>query len=105
MVSPEGREILLGSTPVVVGRDPGCDVRLGSIRVSRYHCCLTGAGGEVVVRDLGSTNGLRINGQRVTTGRLRPGDTLAIAQEEFRVEADAEARLRLRPSSKPESEA
>jgi hypothetical protein len=35
--------------------------------------------GEVLVRDLGSTNGTRINGRRVAAGRLRPGDELAIA--------------------------
>jgi pSer/pThr/pTyr-binding forkhead associated (FHA) protein len=90
--------------PVVIGRDPGCDVRLDSLRVSRYHCCVTGAGGEVVVRDLGSTNGLRINGRRVTSGRLKPGDTLAIAKVEFRVETDADAGVRLRQSPDQESD-
>jgi pSer/pThr/pTyr-binding forkhead associated (FHA) protein len=101
--SADAREIVVGSMPVVIGRDPGCDVRLDSPRVSRYHCCVAGAGGEVVVRDLGSTNGLRINGQRVQWGRLKPGDTLAVAQVEFRVESDAEAGVRLRQSSDQES--
>jgi pSer/pThr/pTyr-binding forkhead associated (FHA) protein len=100
----EAREIVVGSMPVVIGRDPGCDVRLDSPRVSRYHCCVTGAGGEVVVRDLGSTNGLRINGRRVSAGRLRPGDTLAVAQVEFRVEPDVGAGVRLRQSSDQESD-
>jgi pSer/pThr/pTyr-binding forkhead associated (FHA) protein len=96
-----GREIMVGSAPVVIGRHPTCDVRLDSLRVSRYHCCLSGVAGEVMVRDLGSTNGLRINGQRVTSGRLRAGDTLAIGHEEFRVEADGDAGagVRLRQSS------
>ena len=42
--------------------------------------------GEVTVRDLGSTNGIRINGQRVERGRLRPGDELSIAHIRFRLE-------------------
>jgi hypothetical protein len=42
--------------------------------------------GEVVVRDLGSTNGIRINGQRVEMGRLRPGDELSIAHIRFRLD-------------------
>jgi pSer/pThr/pTyr-binding forkhead associated (FHA) protein len=107
MVSPVGgREIVVGPTPVVIGRHPGCDVRLDSLRVSRYHCCLTGDAGGVMVRDLGSTNGVRINGQRVTSGRLKPGDTLAIGHEEFRVEPDGDAGsgVRLRQSSNQESE-
>jgi len=41
---------------------------------------------EVVVRDLGSTNGIRINGERVERGRLRPGDELSIAHIRYRLE-------------------
>ncbi len=78
-------EIVLGPTPIVIGRHPRCEVRLGSLRVSRHHCCLTDLGGEVEVRDLGSTNGVRINGRLVISGRLRPGDRLTIAHLEFRV--------------------
>ena len=39
-----------------------------------------------VVRDLGSTNGIRINGQRVESGRVRPGDELSIAHIRYRLE-------------------
>jgi hypothetical protein len=42
--------------------------------------------GEVTVRDLGSTNGIRINGQRVERGRLRAGDELSIAHIRYRLE-------------------
>jgi len=42
--------------------------------------------GEVIVRDLGSTNGIRINGQRVELGRLRPGDELSIAHIRYRLD-------------------
>jgi hypothetical protein len=42
--------------------------------------------GEVVVRDLGSTNGVRINSQRVESGRLRPGDELSIAHIRYRLD-------------------
>lgn len=81
-----GPDIPLGPSPLVVGRDPRCDARLGSPRVSRRHCCLARADGGVFVRDLGSTNGIRINGLRVDRGRLRPGDELAIGDFRFRVE-------------------
>ena len=82
----EGPDITLDRTIVVVGRHPACDMRLDSLRVSRHHCCMTQEGGEVVVRDLGSTNGIRINGQRVEIGRLRPGDELSIAHIRYRLE-------------------
>ena len=82
----EGPDITLDRGMVVVGRHPNCDTRLDSLRVSRHHCCMTQESGEVVVRDLGSTNGIRINGQRVEIGRLRAGDELSIAHIRYRLE-------------------
>src|SRR4051812_47088301 len=82
----EGPDIYLDRAMMVVGRHPQCDARLDSIRVSRRHCCMTEDSGDVVVRDLGSTNGIRINGQRVESGRLRPGDELSIAHIRYRLE-------------------
>lgn len=75
----EGPDILIADAMIVVGRSSTCDARLESICVSRRHCCLTPVRGELDVRDLGSTNGTRINGHRVVIGRLGPGDELAIA--------------------------
>jgi len=82
----EGPDIILDRAMVVVGRHPSCDTRLDSLRVSRHHCCMTHENGDVMVRDLGSTNGIRINGQRVEIGRVRPGDELSIAHIRYRLE-------------------
>jgi pSer/pThr/pTyr-binding forkhead associated (FHA) protein len=83
----DGPDITLDRAMVMVGRHPQCDARLDSLWVSRRHCILTADGGEVVVRDLGSTNGTRINGQRVERGRLRPGDEISIGHTRYRLEA------------------
>lgn len=80
------QDIVLDRAMVVVGRHPACDARLDSLRVSRHHCCMMQESGEVVVRDLGSTNGIRINGQRVEMGRLKPGDELSIAHIRYRLD-------------------
>ncbi|WP_435006959.1 FHA domain-containing protein [Tundrisphaera lichenicola] len=82
----EGSDIPLDRAMVVVGRHPLCDVRLDSLRISRHHCCMTQEKDELVVRDLGSTNGIRINGERVERGRLRTGDELSIAHIRYRLE-------------------
>jgi hypothetical protein len=82
----EGPDIPVDRKMVVIGRHPHCDARLDSIRVSRRHCCMVQDNTEVIVRDLGSTNGIRINGQRVEEGRLRPGDELSIAHIRFRLD-------------------
>lgn len=90
MALDEGPDIPVDRAVVVVGRHPQCDARIDSIRVSRRHCCMTADHGEVVVRDLGSTNGIRINGQRVEMGRLRPGDELSIAHIRYRLDSTGE---------------
>jgi pSer/pThr/pTyr-binding forkhead associated (FHA) protein len=82
----EGPDILIDSAVIVVGRLPVCDTRLDSIRISRRHCCLTPVVGGLAVKDLGSTNGIRINRHRVETGRLRPGDVLSIAHLRYRLD-------------------
>src|SRR5262249_37691479 len=95
----EGPDIVLDRAMVVVGRHPQCDARLDSLRISRHHCCMTQDQNEVVVRDLGSTNGIRINGQRVEVGRLRPGDELSIAHIRYRL--DTGQRVREKPWAAP----
>jgi predicted component of type VI protein secretion system len=82
----DGPDIPIDREMLIVGRHPQCDARLDSIRVSRRHCCMSQDSGEVIVRDLGSTNGIRINGQRVEKGRLRIGDELSIAHIRFRLD-------------------
>jgi pSer/pThr/pTyr-binding forkhead associated (FHA) protein len=87
-----GPDILIDQDMVVVGRHPSCDARRDSLRLSRRHCCLTQEDGEIVVRDLGSTNGIQINGERVTVGRLRVGDELTIAHFRYRVDEGPDRR-------------
>jgi pSer/pThr/pTyr-binding forkhead associated (FHA) protein len=79
-------DISIDRAVVMVGRHRWCDVRIASPRVSRRHCCLALVHDTVLVRDLGSTNGTRINGQRVEEGVLRPGDELSIAHCRYHLE-------------------
>ena len=82
----------------LVGRKRGlCDLVIDRGSISKLHCLLVKTDGLLFVRDLGSTNGTTVNGQRVTRGALLPGDELAFASIRFRVhlgpaesEADAE---------------
>lgn len=78
-------DVPLQAALVVIGRHPSCDVCLDSVRISRVHCCIYRDGHQVFVRDLNSTNGVRINGIQVTDlGQLREGDVLSIANLRYR---------------------
>ena len=80
-------DIALDEALTLVGRHPGCDVQVPSPLVSMRHCCLTvdGEGDGLLVRDLASKNGTRINGDPVESGRLRPGDILSIGHHSYRL--------------------
>jgi len=85
-VSLDGNaDFRLDDALILVGRCRACEVCIEWSRVSRRHCCLACGHGEVLVLDLGSTNGTRINGRRVEKGVLRPGDVLSIAHLRFRL--------------------
>lgn len=70
---------------VVVGRKEECDLHLEHKSVSKMHCVIVKTDGLLLLRDLGSTNGTRVNGQRVRRAALLPNDQLAIANYKFRV--------------------
>src|SRR6266446_3895693 len=69
----------------LVGRKEECDVRLDHKSVSKMHCIIVKTDGLLLLRDLGSTNGTRVNGQRVRRAALLPNDQLSIAGYKFRV--------------------
>jgi pSer/pThr/pTyr-binding forkhead associated (FHA) protein len=70
---------------VLVGRREECDLRLDHKSVSKLHCVIVKTDGLLLLRDLGSTNGTRVNGQRVRRAALLPNDQLSIASCKFRV--------------------
>ena len=82
-----GDPIPLLKKKLLVGRREKCDIVLRFANVSAHHCELWFDSGYLFVRDLGSSNGVKINnGVRVTEGRLDPGDILTIAKHTYRVE-------------------
>lgn len=83
-----GCDIPLDKPIVFVGRHQECDVKISSRKISRRHCCIAQVNDHLVVRDLFSTNGVRINGVRVEEGSLNVGDEFWIGHFRFQV-ADA----------------
>jgi predicted component of type VI protein secretion system len=84
-----GPSILLDKPILLLGRDPECDIQLDSPKISRRHCCIAQVGESLVVRDLASTNGVRINGVRVVEGHLKEGDELTVGNHRFQLRWDA----------------
>jgi len=70
----------------VIGRHPACELVMSDPTVSRRHAQLRFRDGAWIVQDLDSTNGTRLNGQRIGRSRLRPGDRLALGDLRLQVD-------------------
>src|SRR5213083_1546504 len=75
----------VGKDLTLVGRKEECDLRLDHKSVSKMHCVIVKTDGLLLLRDLGSTNGTRVNGQRIRRAALLPNDQVSIANFKFRV--------------------
>lgn len=85
----EGPDLPLDRPVLLVGRHAECDLQLQSSKVSRRHCIIAYVNNQMMIRDLGSTNGVRINGDRVAEGRLHDGDEVAIGNFRYEVRASS----------------
>ena len=74
---------------MTVGRDPGCDISDSDPRLSRRHAEFVATANGLVVRDLESRNGVRVNGRTVQEATLSPGDLVEIAHLAVRFFDDA----------------
>jgi hypothetical protein len=78
LVSNDGRTYPLSVGSTVIGRGDQANLRLPDVGISRRHARLDFDGGQVVLTDLGSTNGTSVNGQRVSAVALNPGDMIQL---------------------------
>jgi Protein of unknown function (DUF3662)/Inner membrane component of T3SS, cytoplasmic domain len=84
----EGRRSVLSGDMLLIGRSRECEVVLADPNVSRKHAELRREGGRWVIADLGSTNGIKVNGRRVDRAPLEPGDRITLGLTELTFELD-----------------
>lgn len=76
----KGRSFGEMPTPVTIGREEGNTIRLNDDRVSRFHAKIQEDRGHLVLTDLDSTNGTRVNGETIQLRLLRPGDRVSLGR-------------------------
>jgi hypothetical protein len=86
-----GDPIPLLKPKVLIGRRSNCDVVLEFSNISSQHCVLELVNGYWQIKDLGSANGTKVNGQRVDSKFLLPGEELGIAKCRFNIEYEPQA--------------
>jgi pSer/pThr/pTyr-binding forkhead associated (FHA) protein len=89
-----GDPIPLRKKEMTIGRRPSSDIRLDFENVSGRHCVLSFINGTWHVRDLASTNGTKINGQKLQRVQaIMPDDELAVASHLFHIDYEPAAPL------------
>jgi len=83
-----GKRSVLSGSRILIGRSRDCDITLEDPNASRCHAEIRNEDGHWVVTDLGSTNGVKVNGRRVEEAVLQPGDELALGLARLRFELE-----------------
>ncbi len=81
-----GDIIPLTETKLLIGRRSHCDICLKFDNVSSHHCEMEFKNGYWNIRDLGSSNGTKVNGMRIDTKVLMPGDEVMISKHAFNID-------------------
>ena len=76
-----GESVAVDKETMIVGRSRTCDIVIPSAKVSRQHASLTRTATELYIEDLGSANGVWLNGEKVTRVKVNPGDMFTISDE------------------------
>ncbi len=93
-----GQTIPVSVPQFMIGRASDCQLKPRSELISRYHCAILSEDAYVAVRDLGSKNGVYVNGERVVGEReLKNGDRLMIGPLEFEVETSVALKGEMKP--------
>ena len=82
-----------------IGRAPGCELHIDSSSVSRHHALVLVGPREVVIEDLNSTNGVLVNGRKVSRQLLNDGDLVTIGEVQFRLNLNVAPRLLEAPAA------
>jgi len=79
----DGKQHRIDKGSVVIGRSKDCDIRLADPNVSRRHAELRHEGSAYWILDLGSTNGLTVNGRRQQRAQLNNEDRITVGSTEL----------------------
>jgi hypothetical protein len=82
------QRIHLTKESTLVGRNPACDIALDHGSISRQHCLMQISDRGLHIKDLGTTNGTKINGVNITESYINPGDQLTMGHLVFILEKD-----------------
>ncbi|MFM8633384.1 MAG: FHA domain-containing protein [Planctomycetia bacterium] len=83
------------ATPVTIGREEGNTIQLNDERISRYHLKIQADNDKIVLTDLESTNGTKVNGEDIQVRIVRDGDMIALGRSVILVGSHSDIERRI----------
>ena len=95
----EGKQIMIGSAPLTIGRSAQNNLQLGAGNISREHAQIRWSHGVYRIRDRNSKHGTYLNGQRIEEAYLQDGDVITIGDNAFRFVVKPDPRMQPQPNA------
>lgn len=87
----------LSKFPLKIGRDKSCEIQLDDRRISSFHAEIDFKGSDFIIRDLESTNGTFVDGKRISSHLLLPGNVIEIGNNRFVFETNRPTHVPRQP--------
>jgi pSer/pThr/pTyr-binding forkhead associated (FHA) protein len=88
------KEFKTDQKEIIIGRDPGCDIQIENIAVSREHARIVKGPNDYLIEDLNSSNGVFINGRKINKKFLKTGEEIVIGKHTLQIVMEEASAIR-----------
>ena len=94
------KEFKIDQNEIIIGRDPGSDIQIDNIAISREHACIVKGSNDYFIEDMNSKNGIFINGKKITKKFLKTNDEITIGKYSLQIILEEDPAIRKNKKTK-----
>ena len=88
------KEFNTDQNEIIIGREPGSDIQIDNIAISREHACIVNGPNDFFIEDMNSKNGIFINGKKITKKFLKTNDEITIGKYSLQIILEEDPAIR-----------
>jgi pSer/pThr/pTyr-binding forkhead associated (FHA) protein len=93
------KEFNTDQNEIIIGREPGSDIQIDNIAISREHACIVKGPNDCFIEDMNSKNGIFINGKKINKKFLKTNDEITIGKYSLQIVLEEDPELRKKRQS------
>ena len=94
------KEFKIDQNEIIIGRDPGSDIQIDNIAISREHACIVKGSNDYIIEDMNSKNGIFINGRKINKKFLKTDDEITIGKYSLQIVLEEDPAIRKKRKTK-----